>query len=161
YQLSAVSKTRNLTMGIWNPTFGLSRRDFLKFSAAGVGLSLSGWLNVLASRAAAAGGKHQACILLGMEGGARHPGTFDMKPEANDGVRGEYKPIPTSVSGIQISEYFPKFARLMEHAALLRGMTTSEGAHGRARYYMHTGYKEGSGGVVHPSLGSIVSAELG
>jgi hypothetical protein len=49
----------------------------------------------------------------------------------------------------------------MEHAALLRGMTTSEGAHGRARYYMHTGYKEGSGGVVHPSLGAIVSAELG
>ena len=36
-----------------------------------------------------------------------------------------------------------------------------QGAHGPARYYMHTGYREGSGGLVYPSLGSIVSAELG
>ena len=40
-------------------------------------------------------------------------------------------------------------------------MYTGEGAHGRASYYMHTGYKEGVGGLVYPSLGSIVSAELG
>jgi hypothetical protein len=40
-------------------------------------------------------------------------------------------------------------------------MSTGEGAHGRAKYYMHTGYKEGVGGVVHPSIGSLVSAELG
>ena len=45
--------------------------------------------------------------------------------------------------GIQISEHFPKVARLMNHAAILRGMSTGEGAHGRAKYYMHTGYKEG------------------
>src|SRR6185503_5296597 len=42
-----------------------------------------------------------------------------------------------------------------------RGMSTSEGSHGRARYYMHTGYREGVGGVVHPSLGAIASRCLG
>jgi hypothetical protein len=49
----------------------------------------------------------------------------------------------------------------MHHAALLRGMSTTQGAHGPARYYMHTGYREGVGGLVHPSLGAIASAELG
>ena len=45
----------------------------------------------------------------------------------------------------------------MKDMALLHGMSTSEGSHGRARYYMHTGYREGVGGVVHPSLGAIAS----
>jgi hypothetical protein len=39
-------------------------------------------------------------------------------------------------------------------------MSTGEGAHGRARYYLHTGYKEGVGGLIYPSLGAIVSAEI-
>jgi len=123
------------------------------------GASLSGWLGVLAGRAAELKVRPKACVLLWMDGGPSHKDTFDMKPGTANG--GEFKPIDTNVPGIQISEHFPQFAQLMNHAALLRGMTTGEGAHGRARYYMHTGYKEGSGGVVHPSLGSIVSAELG
>jgi hypothetical protein len=143
-------------MAIWTP----SRRDILRLTAAGVtSVSLSGWLSVLAGRAAAAGTKTKSCILLWMDGGPSHKDTFDMKPGTKDA--GDFNPIPTSVSGIQISEHFPRFARLMEHAAIVRSMTTAEGAHGRARYYMHTGYKEGSGGVVHPSIGAIVSAELG
>ncbi len=148
-------------MNAAQPLGGLSRRDFLRLSAAGVGCSLSGWLNVLASRAAASGVKHKSCILLWMDGGPSHLDTFDLKPGAPENIRGEYRPIPTSVPGIQISEHFPKLARLMDHAAILRGMSTAEGAHGRARYYLHTGYREGSGGLVHPSLGAIVSAELG
>jgi hypothetical protein len=143
-----------------NPLAGPSRRDFLRLSAAGVtGVSMSGWLSVLASRAAQTNAKHKACILLWMDGGPSHKDTFDLKPGTKDA--GDFKPIPTSVPGIQISEHFPKFARMMDHAAIVRGMSTSEGAHGRARYFMHTGYKEGQGGLVYPSIGSIVSAELG
>jgi uncharacterized protein (DUF1501 family) len=52
-------------------------------------------------------------------------------------------------------------AAMMKDCALLRGMSTTEGSHGRARYYMHTGYREGVGGVVHPSLGAVCSAKLG
>jgi hypothetical protein len=148
-------------MNSWNPASGLSRRDFFRLSAAGVGVSLSGWLNVLASRAAESGGKHKSCILLWMNGGPSHLDTFDLKPDAPAGFRSEFKPIPTSVSGIEISETFPQMAKQMQNVAIVRGMSTAEGAHGRAQYYMHTGYREGSGGVVHPSLGSIVSAELG
>ena len=138
----------------------LSRRDWLKLSTAGVSaVSLSGWLKVLASRAAATTNKHKSCILLWMDGGPSHKDTFDLKPGTKDG--GDFKPIATSVPGIQISEHFPKLAKVMNHAALLRGMSTSEGAHGRAKYYLHTGYKEGQGGLTYPSLGSLVSAEIG
>jgi hypothetical protein len=139
---------------------GLSRRDLLKMSAYGLGgACLSGWLNVLASHAAATGAKTKSCILLWMDGGPTHKDTFDLKPGTKDG--GEFKPIKTSATGVEISEHFPKLAEQMKYGAILRGMSTGEGAHGRAKYYMHTGYKEGVGGLVYPSIGSICSAELG
>src|SRR5207244_11494137 len=82
-----------------------------------------------------------------------------MKPGTRDA--GECKPIGTSVPGIQVSEHFPKFAQQMQHAAILRSMNSPEGGHARAKYYMHTGYREGIGGLTYPSLGASDSAELG
>ncbi len=120
---------------------------------------MSGWMGVLAARAAQAGVKHKACILLWMNGGPSHKDMLDLKPGTKDG--GEFKPIRTAVPGMEISENLPQFAALTRDAVLLRGMSTSEGAHGRARFYMHTGYKEGVGGLSYPSIGSIVSSELG
>jgi hypothetical protein len=147
-------------MSLLNSRNDLTRRDLFKLSAAGVlAASTSGWIDVLAARAAASGAKHKSCILLWMDGGPSHKDTFDLKPDTPNG--GEFKPILTSVPGIQISEHFPKLAQRMQHAAILRGMSTGEGSHERARYYLHTGYKEGTGGLVYPSLGSIVSSELG
>jgi uncharacterized protein (DUF1501 family) len=140
----------------------VTRRELLKLSAAGVlGVSVSGWLDVLAARAAEQKVKHKSCILLWMDGGPSHLDTFDPKPDAPEHIRGEYQAIATAVPGIQIGERFPKLARLMEQVALLRGMSTDEADHGRARIYLHTGYKPGAGGVTYPVLGSIVSAELG
>src|SRR5207253_6629143 len=101
----------------------------------------------------------KSCILLWMEGGPSQKDTFDMKPGTKDA--GEFKPIDTSVPGIQVSEHFPKFARQMRDAAVIRSMNTPEGGHARAKYYMHTGYREGIGGLTYPSLGAITSAELG
>src|SRR6266540_4250689 len=90
----------------------LSRRDFLRFAAAGAALtSTSGWLDVLAARAAGSGVKHKACILLWMDGGPSQKDTFDLKPGTKDA--GEFRPIKTSVPGIEISEHFPKFAAQM------------------------------------------------
>src|SRR5947208_14985895 len=141
-------------------TAELSRRDFLRFSAVGAALaSASGWFDVLAAHAAGVRTKHKSCILLWMEGGPSQKDTFDMKPGTKDA--GEFKPIPTSVPGIQISEHFPKLAQRMHHAAVVRSMSTPEGGHARAKYYMHTGYREGIGGLTYPSLGAIASAEIG
>src|SRR5215471_4539581 len=138
----------------------LSRRDFLRFSAAGAALtSVSGWFDLVAAHAAGTRAKHKSCILLWMEGGPSQKDTFDMKPGTADA--GEFRPIATSVPGIHISEHFPKLATLMQHAAVVRSMSTPEGGHARAKYYMHTGYREGVGGLTYPSLGAIASAELG
>jgi hypothetical protein len=138
-----------------------TRRNFVKASLAGMaGLSLPGLLRhrAEAARAGRRSGKGKSVILLWMAGGPSHKDTFDLKPgTANAGT---FEPIDTSVPGIQISEHFPQFAKLMQHAAILRSMSTAEGAHARASYNVHTGYREGQGGVVYPSLGSIVSKEL-
>ncbi|MDB5339787.1 MAG: hypothetical protein JWN70_5406 [Planctomycetaceae bacterium] len=140
----------------------LSRRDWLKLSSLGaLSLPVSGWLNVLAARAAGPSqpkAKHKSCILLFMEGGPSHIDTFDPKPGNSSS---EIKPISTAVPGMQISEHFPKLAMKMKDMALLRGMSTGEGSHGRARYYMHTGYRGGVGGVIHPSMGAVASNFLG
>jgi len=136
----------------------ITRRGFLSLAAAGG--TLSGWLGRLAAQAADES-QAKSCILLWMSGGPSHLDTFDLKPEASDKIRGEFRPINTSVPGIQISEHFPKFARLMQHAALLRSMSTVESDHQLASYHVHTGYQKRAGGVAFPSLGAIVSRELG
>src|SRR5581483_5859864 len=134
------------------------RRDFLKACGLNLGtVSLCGWLPALAARAAVDGQRHKSCVVLWMTGGPSHLDTFDLKPQARAEVRGEFRPIDTSVPGIQISEHFPRFARLMQHAAILRGMNTPEVDHQLASYHLHTGYQNRAGGSLFPALGSIVS----
>src|SRR5262245_16568605 len=139
----------------------MQRRDFLKASGLSLGAaSLSGWLPTLAARAGG-GARRKACIVLWMTGGPSHLDTFDLKPEARSEVRGEFRPIATSVPGIQISEHFSRFARLMQHGAILRGMSTPEVDHQLASYHLHTGYQNRAGGSSFPALGSSASKELG
>jgi hypothetical protein len=136
----------------------LTRRQFVTTATAGA--SLCGWLGRLAA-AAAEEPRPKACILLWMAGGPSHIDTFDPKPDAPANVRGEFRPIDTSVPGIRISEHFPRFAKLMKHAAILRGMSTAESDHKLATYHLHTGYQSRSGAVAFPSLGALVAKELG
>src|SRR5262245_20632055 len=88
---------------------GLSRRDLIKLGGLGVlSTPVSGWLDVLAARAAEQspdGKKHKSCILLFMHGGPSHIDTFDPKPENKSS---EIKAINTAVSGIQIGEHLAK-----------------------------------------------------
>jgi uncharacterized protein (DUF1501 family) len=148
-----------------HPCRSLSRREALALSAAGIaGASVSGWLGLLAqhaARAAAPPTRRKSCILLWMDGGPSHHDTFDPKPDASAEVCGPLGSIATALPGVRVTEKFPKTARLLKHAALLRGMCTDEADHARARVYVHTGYKPGAGGLVYPGLGSTVSAELG
>jgi hypothetical protein len=136
----------------------LNRRDFV--SAAMTGGSLAGWLGRL-SAGTPLQTRPKSCILLWMAGGPSHIDTFDPKPDAPADIRGEFKPVKTSVNGIQISEHFPKFASLMKHAVILRGMVSQESDHSLATYHLHTGYQNRGGPVVYPGLGAIVARELG
>jgi hypothetical protein len=136
----------------------ITRRTF--GSTAAQGAFTSGWFGRVAARAAEQP-QAKSCILLWMAGGPSHLDTFDLKPEAPESIRGEFRPIATSITGIQISEHFPEFSKLMKHAALLRGMSTLESDHQLASFHVHTGYQKRAGGLAFPSLGAIASQELG
>src|SRR5205807_7175616 len=89
---------------------GFSRREFIKIGAMSVmGLALPDFLRMRA--ASADSGKEISCILLWMNGGPSHIDTFDPKPDAPQEIRGQFKAIPTNVSGIQLSEHLPKLAQ--------------------------------------------------
>jgi len=135
-----------------------SRRDLLRLSACGAfGLSLSRWLPALAENAAASPTRKRACILLWMTGGPSQTDTFDLKPGHENG--GEFKPIDTSVPGLQISEHLPELAKVMEHVVPIRSMSTKEGDHSRGTYVMRTGYAS-TGPVQYPTMGAMISKEL-
>lgn len=136
----------------------LSRRDFLRYvSFASGAVGLSSWMPTLAEEIAAKRtSKH--CILLWMTGGPSQIDTFDLKPNHPNG--GVFREIETTVPGLKISEHLPKLARHAEHLAILRGMSTREGDHGRGTYLMRTGRPPG-GPVAFPTLGSVVSKEIG
>jgi hypothetical protein len=135
------------------------RRTFLQMSAAGVGVaSASGWLKALADSPQAVK-PAKSCILLWMDGGPSHKDTLDPKPDSKGA--GDFTPIKTSVPGLEVSEHLPKLAQRMHLGTVVRSMSTPEGAHPRAKYHLHTGYREGQGGLNYPSLGATASAEIG
>jgi hypothetical protein len=131
----------------------------MQLSTAGViGYSMSGWLESMAASIATDPQRRRSCILLWMNGGPSQMDTFDLKPGHANG--GPFKEIQTSIPGIRISEHLPRLGKNMEQVALIRSMRTKEADHGRAAYLMRTGRLPG-GPVQYPTLGSVLSKELG
>lgn len=137
----------------------ISRRDLLRLSACGAwGASLSRWFPAFAAEAGSAPRRQRSVILLWMTGGAPQTDTFDMKPGHANG--GQFKPIESSVAGIQVCEHLPKLARQMEHCVPIRSMSTREGDHTRGTYLLRTGNLP-TGPIHYPTMGSLFSKELG
>lgn len=137
----------------------LSRRDWLRLSACGAfGTSMSRWMPAFADEAAKSPTRKKSVILLWMTGGPPQTDTFDMKPGHENG--GQFKPIDTSASGIQICEHLPQLAKLMDHCVPIRSMSTKEGDHTRGTYLMRTGNLP-TGPIHYPTMGSLFSKELG
>ena len=136
----------------------LSRRRWMRLLGAGVGsVSACRWLPAFAAQAASNPARKRHCILLWMPGGPSQIDTFDLKPEHANG--GEFRPIDTSVAGLQISETLPKLSRMAEKLAVVRSVSTKEGDHGRGTYLMRTGHQE-SGPVRYPTIGASLSKQL-
>ena len=117
--------------------FVTSRRGFLRRNAMGIGSVALAWL------------LRQENLLATPKNLPKNRPTFDLKPKAPDRIRGEFRPIDTSIAGIQISEHFPRLAPLMEHAAVLRGMSTVESDHQLASPFPDAGEPD----VEHPDRG--------
>jgi Protein of unknown function (DUF1501) len=105
---------------------GLSRRQFLTVGALG-GLALP---QLLAAEAhAGVRSSHKAVILIYLPGGPGHQDTFDLKMDAPSDIRGEFKPIKTNVSGIEICEHLPRLAKMMDKVAVIRSLVGARDEH--------------------------------
>jgi hypothetical protein len=151
----------------------LSRRDWLRLGTVSLfGLSTAA---LLRGRAGAASGRRPAppgfgkahsCILIFLKGGPSHLDTFDMKPDAPAGIRGEFRSIATAVPGLRVCEHLPALARQARHFTLLRSLTHRDHNHASAAYEMTTGHAyprapnlaEQSTRDDHPNIGSSVAA---
>src|SRR5579885_1156190 len=101
------------------------RRDFLKIGTAGIfGLTLPQLLRLEAraatTRPAGQGRRADAVIMLWLAGGPATIDMWDLKPEAPDGIRGEFKPIRTKLAGVEISEHLPRMAEVMDRVTVVR-----------------------------------------
>ena len=120
-----------------------SRRTFLQVGGiSALGLSLPQLLTSRSARAARSGAATaKSCIMLYMIGGPPQHETFDMKPEADASVRGEFSPISTTVPGLQICEYLPRLANLAKHYSLVRSVNHDGTFHATGVHYNLTGWK--------------------
>lgn len=161
-----MSKNR-ATVGGRGP--GVSRRDWLRIGGVGaLGLNLA---RVLQAEAAAPGGMRStvdACILIFYYGGPSHHDTWDMKPKAPREVRGEFRPIATSVPGIQVSEHLPHSSRVVDKLAIIRSLHHPMTNHNAAAFAALSGRSPAKGDLEllandrndPPCLGSVLSHEL-
>src|SRR5436309_973066 len=119
---------------------------------------------LLAAETAAPGRKRaRRCLFLFLNGGPSQLDTFDMKPAAPSGIRGPYKPIATSVSGLSICEKLPRLAPWMHKVAVVRSATHHLTAHNSSAAYALSGHSPGSDAAIapttndHPTYGSVVA----
>lgn len=132
-----------------------SRRTFLQAGGLStLGLQLP---HLLASRAEGRTTvpRAKSCILLFATGGPAQQETFDPKPEANDGYRGEFKPIATRVPGVQICELLPLMAQQAERYAIIRSTHHGSNTHGVGVHYNLSGLKHAPRTQGEPQNGRI------
>ena len=138
---------------------GVSRRSFLKIG----GLAMGGLALPDLLRAEAQGGvtgSHKAVIMVYLSGGLSHQDTFDLKPDAPLEIRGEFRPIPTVVPGIQVGELLPEIAKVTDKLAILRSIVGLRDEH--SSWQNLTGYPMSQARREdRPHFGSVISRVRG
>lgn len=156
---------RNFMNQIFQRCDGVSRRDFLHLGVVSMlGLNLADLFRLQAQSADAApvtrAAGQNSCILIWLDGGPSHLDTFDLKPDAPAEVRSVFRPISTSVPGLQICEHLPRTAEIMRDVALIRSLTHELGNHDTGTRFMLTGRRP-TPALEYPSLGSLVAQQSG
>ncbi len=141
----------------WRP----SRREFLHVGAiGGLGLSLGGLFRLQAGTAPAKTAAAQSVISIYLPGGMAAQESFDPKLLAPIEYRGPMGTVKTKLDGVYFSEMMKETAKVADKICVVRSMTHGEADHDRGTHNMFTGYRP-SPAIQFPSLGSIVSHELG
>ena len=143
-----------------NKSDELERRRFISLAAKGLlGVSILPWASSLPLKGAGLGlnrplnhaPKAKNVIYLYMSGGMSHIDTFDPKPGTETG--GPTQAINTKVDHLKLSENLPLLGNHAEKIAVIRGMTSTKGAHEQGNYFMHTSYAQRAT-IKHPTMGS-------
>jgi hypothetical protein len=131
--------------------------------ASVLGLTLPQLLRAEKQRPSATAARADACFIIFLNGGPSHLDMWDMKPDAPAEIRGPFKPIATTLPGVQLSEHLPKLARQIHRCTLVRSMHHSvNNAHAAAVYTGLTGHDRGEigGGAKptdNPAIGSVLA----
>ncbi|HEY4309998.1 MAG TPA: DUF1501 domain-containing protein [Pirellulales bacterium] len=136
-----------------------TRRNFLKVGGLAMGgLSLPALLK--AEEQQGIRRSHKSVIMVYLSGGMAHQDTFDLKPDAPDEIRGEFKPISTVVPGLQVGELLPKMATVMDRVSLVRSIVGLRDEHSSYQnltgYTMNVAQREG-----RPNFGSVIARLAG
>src|SRR6056297_1177340 len=144
---------------------GPTRRDVLKWGTLGLsGLSLADTMRLRAQAADTT--RYQtippdtSVIFIWLPGGPPHMETFDMKPTAPSDYRGEFRPISTTVPGLEICELLPQLASCAHQYNVVRSISHKFADHGGGHKRFMTGrVPKTPVGTVNdaPAVGSIVS----
>ncbi len=149
----------------------INRRNALRLGSCGLfaGLSLPRLLEWEAVAAAGKPAAAKACIFIFLEGGPSTIDLWDLKPQAPAEIRGPYKPIGTSVPGTQVGSLCEQSAKVADKFTIIRSHGHNDNGHTTGYHLVMTGRKaafsDGQNPVpnnlVYPSLGSIISRQLG
>ncbi len=139
-----------------------SRRDFIKVGSAGLlGLTLPQLLKFESEARAEPAAPRSTrrannVIMVWLSGGPATIDMWDLRPNAPEGIRGEFNEINTSADGIKICEHLPKMARVMERCTIVRSLAHTIPSHGPATVFMTTGNRP-TPALQYPSMGSLVT----
>lgn len=154
------------------PSRGINRRQALRIGASGFigGLTLPRLLEMQATASTGDEPRARSCIFIFLEGGPSTIDMWDLKPDAPTEIRGPYRPIQTNVPGTLVGEHCRRSARVADKFTILRTHSHNDNGHTTGYHYLMTGYRpnfaDGTNSRIpvnelYPSLGSIVSRELG
>jgi len=134
---------------------GINRRSFLSIGGLAVGgLTLPKLLR--AEQQAGIGSSNKSVIMVYLSGGISHQDTFDLKPDAPDGIRGEFQSVPSNVPGTDVCELLPLTAQVMDKVAVIRSVVGLRDEH--SSFQNVTGYPRSvSLRDGRPNFGSIVT----
>jgi len=136
---------------------GISRRSFLSVGSLALGgLAVSDLLRLKAMGSVASAARGKSVIMICLGGGPSQLDTYDMKPHAPAEFRGEFRPIKTNVSGMEVCALLPRQAKIADKFAVVRSVTWQEPDHQRIEIFTGFPKKER-----RPSFGSYVSRLAG
>jgi len=137
----------------------MNRRHFMQHMAGASAMMLPAAKFMQGIRAAESKLKkeNKSLIIFWMGGGPSHMDLWDLKPGEQTG--GEFKPIKTTASGVEISEVLPTVASQFKHLIAVRSLVTNEGSHERGTVLMNTG-RQPNPVVQYPAIGSVLSNQI-